>query len=392
MVSNFSKALEILKSRSTNTVEQGASFEKISKIFFENDDIQKQEFNRVWHYKDWAKENPQFSETDIGIDLVGELKNDKGLAAIQCKFFQYNHQITKQDLDSFISASSNKIFTRLILIDTSNEDLGSNAKSMITNINKTFQRIQKYDLQNSRIDWLNYIKDERVVLKKKKDPLDHQIQAIEQAKKHFKSNDRGKMIMACGTGKTYTSLKIAEEIANKKFVLYMVPSLALMSQTIREWKNDCNEDFIAFSACSDKKVGRVNDNSDQVQVNLNELAIPATTDSKTLGEEVSKVEKNKMIVIFSTYQSIDVISDAQKKFKMRPFDLIICDEAHRTTGATFEDEEDSYFVKIHEDKYVESKKRLYMTATPRIFGSKAKKKLMKVVWNLPQWMIKINME
>ncbi len=374
MVSNFSKALEILKSRSTNTVEQGASFEKISKIFFENDDIQKQEFNRVWHYKDWAKENPQFSETDIGIDLVGELKNDKGLAAIQCKFFQYNHQITKQDLDSFISASSNKIFTRLILIDTSNEDLGSNAKSMITNINKTFQRIQKYDLQNSRIDWLNYIKDERVVLTKKKDPLDHQIQAIEQAKKHFKSNDRGKMIMACGTGKTYTSLKIAEEIANKKFVLYMVPSLALMSQTIREWKNDCNEDFIAFSACSDKKVGRVNDNSDQVQVNLNELAIPATTDSKNLGEEVSKVEKNKMIVIFSTYQSIDVISDAQKKFKMRPFDLIICDEAHRTTGATFEDEEDSYFVKIHEDKYVESKKRLYMTATPRIFGSKAKKK------------------
>ena len=154
----------------------------------------------------------------------------------------------------------------------------------------------------------------------------------------------------------------------------MVPSLALMSQTIREWKNDCNEDFIAFSACSDKKVGRVNNNSDQVQVNLNELAIPATTDSKTLGEEVSKVEKNKMIVIFSTYQSIDVISDAQKKFKMRPFDLIICDEAHRTTGATFEDEEDSYFVKIHEDKYVESKKRLYMTATPRIFGSKAKKK------------------
>ncbi len=374
MMKNFNEALIRIRSRSSNFVEQGNAFEKLSKIYFENDDIQKQQFNKIWHYKDWAKENPKFSKTDIGIDLVGELKNDKGLAAIQCKFFQPEYQITKEDLDSFVSASSNEIFTRLILIDTSNQDLGSNAKSMIDNLNKTYQRIQKFDLENSRIDWLEFVENEKISLSKKKEPLDHQIKAVAESKKHYSNDDRGKLIMACGTGKTYTSLKIAEAIANKKFVLYMVPSLALMSQSIREWKNDCEDDFIAFSACSDKKVGRISNDSDQIQVRLNELAIPATTDSKTLAEEISKVEKNKMRVVFSTYQSIDVISEAQKKFKMSSFDLIICDEAHRTTGATFEDQEDSHFVKIHEDKYVKGKKRLYMTATPKIFGNKAKKK------------------
>ena len=348
MASNFNKALDKIRAKSSNTIEQGTAFEKLSKIYFENDDIQKQEFNKIWHYKDWAKENPNFSKTDIGIDLVGELKDNKGLAAIQCKFFKSEHQITKEDLDSFVS--SNEIFTRLILIDTSNEDLGSNAKSMIDNLNKTYQRIQKFDLENSRIDWLDYIENEKVTLSNKKDPLDHQIKAIEEAKLYYASNDRGKMIMACGTGKTYTSLKIAEAIANKKFVLYMVPSLALMSQSIREWKNDCEEEFIAFSACSDKKVGKVKSDNDQIQVKLNELAIPATTDSKKLSEEISNKEKDKMIVIFSTYQSIDVISDAQKKYEMNSFDLIICDEAHRTTGATFEDQAESHFVKIHENK------------------------------------------
>jgi len=374
MSSNFQKAIDVIRKKAINETEKGTAFEKLSKIYFENDDVQKQFYKKVWHYKDWARENPNFSSTDIGIDLVGELKNNSGFAAIQCKFFKSENQITKEDLDSFVSASSNDIFTRLILIDTSNQDLGSNAKSMLNNLNKTYQRIQKFDLERSRIDWLEYLENEKVILSKKKPPLDHQIQAIEEAKKYYSSNNRGKMIMACGTGKTYTSLKIAEAIANKKFVLYMVPSLALMSQSIREWKNDCEEEFIAFSACSDKKVGKVKNDNDQIQINLNELAIPATTDSKKLSEEIAKIEKNKMIVIFSTYQSIDVISDAQKKYNMDSFDLIICDEAHRTTGATFEGEEDSNFVKIHENKYVEGKNRLYMTATPRIFGNKAKRK------------------
>ena len=374
MSSNFYSALDRIKDLSKNSVEQGKAFEKLCKIFFENDDIQKQEYNKIWFYTDWARLNPSFSNSDIGIDLVGELRDGSGLAAIQCKFFNFNHQVSKSDLDTFISASANDIFKRLVLIDTSNLDLGSNAKSMIENLNKTYLRIQKYELENSRIDWLAYINNEEVSLSSKKEPRDHQILAIKEAEKHYKKFDRGKMIMACGTGKTYTSLKIAEKIADKKFILYLVPSLALMSQTIREWKNDSINDFTAFSACSDKKVGRKKNDNDNIDVKLNELAFPATTNPKVLAEKISNSDPSKMTVVFSTYQSIDVLTDAQKKHGLKDFDLIICDEAHRTTGATFEDEEDSYFVRVHENKYVSGKKRLYMTSTPKIFGNKAKQK------------------
>ena len=356
MSSNFYKTLNLIKERSKNTVEQGIAFEKLSKVYFENDDIQKQEYSKIWHYKDWARENPQFSKIDIGIDLVAELRNEKGFAAIQCKFFKYDHQINKDDLDSFVSASSNDFFKRLILIDTSDQDIGANAKSMIDNLNKIFLRVQKYDLEKSRINWLIYLEEKTISLSSKKEPRDHQIQAINSAKIHFSKNDRGKMIMACGTGKTYTSLKIAEKIAEKKFVLYMVPSLALMSQSIREWKNDSADEFIAFSACSDVKVGKKKNDNDQIEVKLSELAIPATTDSKKLSQKINETKNDKMIVLFSTYQSIDVISKAQQEYGMKEFDLTICDEAHRTTGATFSNEKESMFVKIHKDQFVKGKR------------------------------------
>ena len=159
-----------------------------------------------------------------------------------------------------------------------------------------------------------------------------------------------------------------------KTVLYMVPSLALMSQTVREWKNDAEEDFTAFSACSDDKVGKKKTSYDQIEVNLNDLAFPATTDALKLSEKIERADKSKMTVVFSTYHSIDVISSAQYDHNLHDFDLIICDEAHRTASATPVGDDESHFVKIHRNENVRGKKRLYMTATPRIFGETAKKK------------------
>ncbi|MBU6175638.1 MAG: DEAD/DEAH box helicase family protein, partial [Planctomycetes bacterium] len=205
-------------------------------------------------------------------------------------------------------------------------------------------------------------------------PLEHQKEALAKAKEGFSEYDRGKIIMACGTGKTYTSLIIAEQIAGVgKTVLYMVPSLSLMSQTIREWKNDATEDFTAFSACSDETVGS-RKKDDEVIISKNDLAFPATTNANDLAQAVTKAPKDRMTVVFSTYHSIDVISEAQKSHGLQSFDLIICDEAHRTTGATLVGEDESSFVKIHKNDNVSGKKRLYMTATPRIYGDKAKSK------------------
>ena len=373
MSNNFQDAINLIRKKANNETEKGNAFEKLSKIYFENDDVQKQFYKKVWHYKDWASQNLSYSKIDIGIDLVAELKQG-GLAAIQCKCYESNHTISKEDLDSFISASSSEIFRRLILIDTSNNDLGPNAKSVIQNLDKEYLRIQKIDLEASRIQWLTYLKEDKIIFENKKKLRDHQVKALNAAEKYFKENNRGKMIMACGTGKTFTSLKIAEKLTGKgKFILYMVPSLALMSQTIREWKNDCSNDFEAFSACSDKKVGKKK-SDDEIIVNLNDLSFPATTDSKKLADEIKRTDQSKLIVIFSTYQSIDVVTKAQKEYGLRKFDLILCDEAHRTTGATLTGDDESYFVKIHNNDYISGKKRLYMTATPRIYGEKAKQK------------------
>ena len=194
-------------------------------------------------------------------------------------------------------------------------------------------------------------------------------------KEGLQKADRGKLIMACGTGKTFTSLKIAEEIAGKgKRVLFLVPSLSLLSQTLTEWTQESAIPLHSFAVCSDSEVGKKrNKDEDVVATFAHELRFPATTEPTRLATELKKRhDDNHMSVVFSTYHSIDVISQAQHKHKLENFDLIICDEAHRTTGATFEDEEESNFVKVHDAKFIRANKRLYMTATPRIYGEIAK--------------------
>jgi len=353
--------------------EKGDYFERLVIIFLLNDDIQKQYYNEVVPFAEWAKSNG-WKNADTGIDLVAKLADGSGYAAIQCKFYEQNHVIQKPDIDSFISASSNDCFKRLIIVDTTLKGFGKNAKDTVENLSKEWIRISLNDLEASRIDWAQFMRDGKVSLAPKKQLRDHQRHALEAVSDGLSEDDRGKLIMACGTGKTFTGLRIAEALAGKgKRVLFMVPSLALMSQTVREWKNDCEEDFTAFSACSDTRVGRSTD-SDSIDLNIHDLAFPATTDSKKIAEQVLSAPDSKMTVVFSTYHSIDVLDRAQKLYELPEFDLVICDEAHRTTGVTLKDDDDSTFVRIHDDAYVASKKRLYMTATPRIFGAAARRK------------------
>ncbi len=183
--------------------------------------------------------------------------------------------------------------------------------------------------------------------------------------------------MACGTGKTFTSLKIAETIAGTgKRVLFLVPSLALVSQTIREWTADAQVPLRSFAVCSDTKVGKRRKNQDDiVGMATSDLVLPATTDAQALAKEACESLADAMTVVFSTYHSIQVISDAQKEHGLPEFDLIICDEAHRTTGASLGSEDnESEFIKVHDNSIIRGKKRLYMTATPRIFSDTAKRR------------------
>lgn len=365
--------LESYRTASRNEREKGDYFERLVRVFLENDDIQKQFYSKTVPFAEWAKEQG-WSNTDIGIDLVATLADGTGYAAIQCKFYAPEQSIQKPDIDSFISAASNEMFTRLIIADTTRKDFGKNAKETLDKLSKDWNRISISELEASRIDWSQFIRTGTVSLAPKKQLREHQREALSAVVDGLQDADRGKLIMACGTGKTFTGLRIAETLGGKgKRVLFMVPSLALMSQTVREWKNDCQEEFTAFSACSDTKVGR-NVDADSLDLNVHDLAFPATTDPERIARQVNDASPDKMTVVFSTYHSIDVLTRAQKQYNLPEFDLVVCDEAHRTTGVTLKDEDDSTFVRIHSNDHVAAKKRLYMTATPRIFGEGAKRK------------------
>ena len=374
-MSSLQVALKTIRDKASNTTEQGKAFERLVKVFLEKDPTQQQQYSKVWHYADWIKEHPEYPPQDTGMDLVAKLKDEEGFCAIQCKFRQSDTSITKASIDSFISASSSSDFTRLALIDTTTKPTAKNVEAVIANLEKKYSRISLDDLNRSPIDWVAYIQDKKVRLIPKKTLRPDQEEALKKVKEGLAESDRGKMIMACGIGKTLTSLRIAEDLAGAgKLVLYMVPSISLMSQAIREWKNEAIRDITAFSVCSDVKVGTRKSSDDKFEISPTDLALPATTNAGKLSEKAAKADKSKMTVVFSTYHSIDVIIESQKKHDLGGFDLIICDEAHRTTGATFEGEDESNFVKIHEDKNVKGRKRLYMTATPRIYGEAAKKK------------------
>ena len=353
--------------------EKGDYFERLIRIFLTHDATQRQFYSEVLSFAEWAKAN-DWSGQDTGIDLVAKLADGSGHAAIQCKFYDAGHTIGKPDLDSFISAASNDVFTRLVIVDTTRKGFGPNAGKTLDRLSKDWNRIGLADLEASRIDWSLFLRTGSVSIEPKKELLDHQREALKAVVGKLAHADRGKLVMACGTGKTFTALRIAETVAGGGgTVLYMVPSLALMSQTVREWTNDATLELAAFSACSDVRVGRRTD-PDGLGLNRHDLAFPATTDPARLAEAVQAVPPGRMKVVFSTYHSIDVLGRAQKEHGLPEFDLAVCDEAHRTTGVTLKDEDDSAFVRIHDNGHVAARKRLYMTATPRIFGDAAKRK------------------
>ncbi|MGY8989119.1 MAG: DEAD/DEAH box helicase family protein, partial [Flavobacteriales bacterium] len=200
---------------------------------------------------------------------------------------------------------------------------------------------------------------------------------------HLKEHDRGKLIMACGTGKTYASLKIAENETNGNgLVLFLVPSIALMGQTLREWSADAEIPINPICICSDPRITRrTKQNEDDILTSVEDLALPASTDVKNIIKQFKKLKRkgNKgMTVVFSTYQSIEVIAKAQKELLAKGtadiFDLIICDEAHRTTGVSLSKDEESAFTKVHDNDFLKAKKRIYMTATPRLYNEDSKAK------------------
>ncbi|WQZ76583.1 DEAD/DEAH box helicase [Helicobacter pylori] len=363
-----------------NLRHKGSLFEKISKQFLqEHDSANEYESIDLWY--DWELRG---KERDKGIDIVITTSN-KEYIAVQCKFHQ--NSISYNDISPFLTQLQSGVgevrFKKGIIISTSN--LTSEALKAIEQIRSTgmgidIDEITEEDFIYSRIDWEKFDPtktEDEIPLCDKKKPRTHQTEAIEETKKYFSDpkNARGKLIMACGTGKTYTSLKIMEAL-DPKITLFLAPSIALLSQTFREYAQEKSEPFYASIVCSDDKVGKSKD-EDNDDINFSELPIKPSTRLEDILSTYEKAQKeNKRFIIFSTYQSALRIKEAQEA-GLNGIDLIICDEAHRTVGAMYstnERDDKNAFTLCHSDENIKATKRLYMTATPKVYSESSKAK------------------
>ena len=373
-MTELAQLLDAYRSTAMSEREKGTYFEELIVAYLRNEATYKDLYSQVWSWADWAPSNG-FTAKDDGIDLVAEVAGTGEIHAIQCKFYDADYKLQKKDIDSFFTASGRKPFTHRIIV-SSTDHWSEHAENALVDQQPPVSKITLHDLEGSQIDWTRYQSKQAPVLKAKKTQRPHQESALKAVTAGLKDADRGKMIMACGTGKTFTSLKIAEAMAGKgKRVLFLVPSLSLLSQTLTEWTQESAIPLHSFAVCSDSDVGkkRGRKEDDAVQTLAHELRYPATTNAKRLAQSVAaRHDGEHMTVIFSTYHSIEVIRDAQHSHGLGEFDLIVCDEAHRTTGATFDGDDESAFVRVHDAGYIRAAKRLYMTATPRIYGDSAK--------------------
>ena len=400
-MATFPEVLAEIRRSALSSAEKGDRFERLILQLFRQDPLYRQEYRRVWLWGDW----PDRPHGDLGIDLVAERADGDGYAAIQCKCYEEGATVSKEDVRAFLAASGAKMFTARFFITT-----GSLGGAPLTQLegadNPRVSILYSSDLAERDFHWATLAErvDATRHIGEKFTPRADQAEAVRKTLGGLYGQwripdgwpgaepgnrdssgregddlcDRGQVLMPCGTGKTFTALQIAEQASlnggGRPFrVLYLLPSISLLQQTMREWAEQKSLRLRFVGVCSDVTAGKAKDEIGD----FTELEIPVTTDPKRIGEALSKsYRETDMLVTFSTYHSIRLISDAQRDAGAPPFDLMFCDEAHRTTGAQLiadrgDDRGMSVFLMPHHDRFVEAEKRVYMTATPKIWSAKS---------------------
>ena len=338
---SFNKILDKYRRISFSEKDKGERFERLMKAYLLTDPKYTAKFQKVWLWSEFPDKD-DLGGSDTGIDLVA-LTIEGDYWAIQCKCYQEGAVIDKPTVDTFLSTSSRTFkgenlktqsFAQRLWISTTNK-WGTNATQAIQNQNPPVIRLGLADLQNAPVNWTDLEKgisgEEARTAKKQLRP--HQTLALNKTYEYFKENDRGKLIMACGTGKTFNSLRIAENETNGKgLILFLVPSIALLGQTLNEWYADANDPINAICICSDPEITKKRKQLDDIDTSsVIDLAYPASTDVNTILHQFRALQFSKndgLTVVFSTYQSIEVIAKAQKTLakelpQYAEFDLII---------------------------------------------------------------------
>jgi predicted helicase len=370
--SPLARLLDGYRAAAKTNREAGTAFEELCVAYLRAEPAFAGLFTRVEPYGAWAARQG-IDRRDAGVDLVAE-GVDGGVTAVQCKLYAAGHTVQKADIDSFFTASGKRPFTHRMIISTTDR-WSAHAEAALADQQIPVTKLDLSALEASVIDWAAYTPSRPPALRAKKALRPHQRAAIDAVRARIGGAGRGKLIMACGTGKTFTSLKLVEEhVGAGGRVLFLVPSLALLSQTLTEWTQESALPLRCFAVCSDSDVGKKRAaDDDAVQTLVHELEYPATTAADRLAAAAAKVHAaDHLTVIFATYHSLAVVHEAQHLHGLPAFDLIVCDEAHRTTGDRLVDEDESAFLRVHDAAYVRGGQRLYMTATPRVYGDAAK--------------------
>ena len=266
-------------------------------------------------------------------------------------------------MDKFLAESSRAVFSYRLLIATTDK-LHHVARRTINDQEKQVAFVGLSDLLTSEVNWpTDPLNLRPSPPPKPAKPREHQREAIRDVVKGFTKSNRGQLIMACGTGKTLTSLFIKEKLAAER-TLVLVPSLSLLKQTMQVWRVNARVPFEALPVCSDETVG--GSNEDAAVAHTSELGVPVTTDPHEVAAFLRR--RSGPRVVFATYQSSPRIAAAFAVGRVPAFDLVVADEAHRVAGI-----ESSDFATVLDDAEIKARRRLFMTATPRYFTGRVLK-------------------
>ena len=391
---NIHETIERLKEGDPSSAVLGRRFEVFIQDVLRSHpgEYGRERFAEVWLWQEWPDRESYDLGSDYGIDIVAQQTDayGGGLCAIQCKFRSEGGEVSTQEVSNFLAAVGG-VFSSSLLVATA--PIAKKGMGKIRNAAPRCEVLHTAEMDGWVDDWASYLKapqDFEIPPPPKHELFDFQWEAVNAVTKGLSENDRGQMILPCGTGKSFVALRIAEKLLEESGgrgvrVLYLVPNIALVGQTMREWSAQRSTPLQYLGVCSDSTAGRKASERVDIADDITGLAIPVTTDPVKIRKEITEpVADGVMQVIFSTYHSSPRIKEAMEAGA--ELDLIICDEAHRTTGidkGTGKDKseadmiggKESYYQIVHHDRHIPSKKRLYMTATPRVFAERAKQDL-----------------
>lgn len=378
-----------------NPKGKGKGFERVARHYLLNDNVQTNRPNKfvaIWPFFEWpARKNFNFKR-ELGLDLVGEME-DGTYCAIQAKGYGTEVTVTKKAYDAPAGMILNdRRFSELIVITSSNKMSHPLIESMERlphgqDFTKTLIKLDDLLASNLTTEKLwphsvRAIKSSATPAKLDPRPsLEHQIEAIEDILYAFRNTDRSQYISPCATGKTVVGLRIAEQLevargadeGHGKRVLIMLPSLALVKQTIKAWHRDRSENFRFIVVCSDKDANGDINNEDRLEMDgrplsadFSEIGHPVTSDNKKI-KEFLRADTKEPRYVFATYHSSGMITEAMKEPLVPDFDLALCDEAHRLAMVRPSGDDTQAFTQILYNENIRVRKRLFMTATRRTY-------------------------